>query len=105
MRLGFTFPYPFRKMTGIGSVVQTLTVFLRDRKNEVTWIVPNSTDPPFHNTPTGTHVKQVRVARFPHGRDLALPVATLRFLMGKRRRIDDVRAHKTHLPTIRAIFC
>jgi len=105
MRLGFTFPYPFRKMTGIGSVVQTLTVFLRDRKNEVTWIVPDSTGPPFHNPPSGTHVKEVRVARFPHGRDLALAVGTLRFLLGKRRRIDVVHAHQPHLQTIAAIFC
>ena len=47
MRLAFTFPYPFRKMTGIGSVVQTLTVFLQERQNEVTWVVPDSADKPF----------------------------------------------------------
>jgi len=104
MRLAFTFPYPFRKMTGIGSVVQTLTVFLQERQNEVTWVVPDSADKPFHDPPQGTHVKEVRVARFAHGRDLALAIGTFRFLLARRRSIDIVHAHQPHLQTIAAIF-
>ena len=104
MRLAFTFPYPFRMMTGIGSVVQTLTVFLQERQNGVMWIVPDSLDKPFHDPPEGTLVKEVRVARFAHGRDLVLAVGTFRFLLGRRHSIDIIHAHQPHLQTIAAIF-